>query len=102
MVATVETVDQPGGGELSFRVSMICSGSSATTTRGGRTRLGPEEGATSGSGIGAAFARVSTISRPESGGSVIATGGNGSVGRAGGATAGRGGTLGSGTAGGGV
>jgi len=95
-------LDQPGGGELSFRVSMICSGSSATATRGGRARRGAPAGATSGSATGAAFARVSTISRPESGGSVMATGGNGSVGRGGGATAACVGTRGSGTARGGV
>ena len=81
---------------------MICSGSSATATRGARARRGPAAGATSGSGSGAAFERVSTISRPESGESVMATGGNGSVGRAGGATAGCVGTRGSGAARGGV
>src|SRR5206468_11753117 len=63
--------DHPAGGGASFRVSMICSGSSAVVTRGGRTRRGPA-GTGSGSGSEAGLNRVSTISSPESGGSVEA------------------------------
>jgi len=73
---------QLAGGETPLTVSTISSGSLAISTLGGRTRLG--RGVSGNSSEGAGAKRVSTSSRPESGGSVNAIGGTGTAaGRAG-------------------